>query len=319
MQPTVVAEAATRLAGVVQHTPVFTSRLLNEWLGASVYCKAEHLQHVGAFKFRGASNAVLKLGAQQAARGVAAHSSGNHAAALARAAQLNGIAAHIVMPSNAPGVKRAAVDAYGASITICEPNEAARMAALRSVCEETGAIEIHPFDNDDVIAGAGTAALELIQEVGELDAIIAPVGGGGLLSGTCFAAELARRSMLVYGAEPSGADDAARSFALGKLVPQTFPNTICDGLLTSLAPRTFEIIQRRVHDIITIDDDATRRALSFLWTRTKQLVEPSSAVAIAAIRKHPELRGKRVGVILSGGNVDTSQFATLFESTPAAN
>ncbi len=307
--------AAARIAAFVHRTPVLHSTLIDEWAGAHVLLKAEHLQRAGAFKYRGATNAVQSLAAQVATKGVAAHSSGNHAAALALAARTRGIPAHIVMPANVAPVKRAAVAAYGARIIECEPTEAARIETLRAVVAETGAVEIHPFDNDDVIAGAGTAALELLDEVPGLDAIVAPLGGGGLLSGTALAARSAGGGVVVWGAEPAGADDAARSLAAGRLIPQTDPRTICDGLLTSLAPRTFAIVSELTAGVIVIDDDATRAALHMLLTRTKQLIEPSAAIALAAVRAEPSLAGRRVGVVLSGGNVDPARLAELAPPT----
>ena len=318
--PPAIAAAALRIAPFVHRTPTLTSRLLDDWVGAELVLKCEHLQRVGAFKFRGATNAVQSLDAVAASRGVAAHSSGNHAAALAAAARQRGISAHIVMPFNAPSVKRAAVASYGARIIECEPTEAARIATLHEVCADTGAVEIHPFDNDDVINGAATAALELIEDtmisgVG-LDAIVAPVGGGGLLSGTCLAVNGVAPELRVFGAEPLGADDAARSLAAHELIPQSAPDTICDGLLTSLAPRTFAILERHVERIVTVTDDDVRAALAVAWTRTKQLIEPSSAIAIAAVRSTPELHGLRVGVILSGGNIDPAHMTHLIEQSP---
>ncbi|HEY1739902.1 MAG TPA: pyridoxal-phosphate dependent enzyme [Acidimicrobiia bacterium] len=296
-----VEAAAARIAPFVHRTPVFTSHLVDEWAGATLFLKGEHLQRAGAFKYRGATNAVQSLANDVALRGVAAHSSGNHAAALALAARVRGVPAHVVMPTNAPAVKRAAVLGYGARIVDCEPTEAARIATLREVIAATGAIEIHPFDNDDVIAGAGTAALELLDEVPDLDVIVAPVGGGGLLSGTSLAA--AGRA-LVYGAEPEGADDAARSLAVGTREPQLSPDTICDGLRTSLSDRTFAIVSRHVETIVTVPDHETLDALAMLRSRTKQVVEPSAAIAVAAVRRTAALRERRVGVILSGGNYD---------------
>jgi threonine dehydratase len=300
--PADIDAAAARVAPFVHRTPVLTSRLLDEWAGASLFLKAEHLQRAGAFKFRGATNAVQTLSDADAAQGVAAHSSGNHAAALALAASVRGVRAHIVMPANAPAVKRAAVLGYGARVVECEPTEAARIATLRAVVAETGAVEIHPFDNDDVIAGAGTAALELLTAVPDLVAVVTPVGGGGLLSGTCIAAHGIDASIAVHGAEPAGADDAARSLAQGVIEPQRAPDTICDGLRTSLAPRTFAILSQHVSSIVVVDDDATLDALAMISSRTKQLVEPSAAIAVAAVRNTPALHGRRVGVILSGGN-----------------
>ncbi len=301
-----IEAAAARIAPFVHRTPVLTSRLLDEWAGAALLLKAEHLQRAGAFKFRGATNAVRSLPDDVAARGVAAHSSGNHAAALALAARERGVPAHVVMPANAPAVKRAAVLGYGARVIECEPTEAARIATLREVIEATGAVEIHPFDNDTVIAGAGTLALELLADAPDLDAIVAPIGGGGLLSGTCIAAQGRAGALAVYGAEPAGADDAARSIAAGTLERQTAPHTICDGLRTSLSPRTFAIVAQHVEAIVTVPDDETLDALRMIWSRTKQLVEPSAAIALAAVRRTPALHGRRVGVILSGGNVEAT-------------
>jgi threonine dehydratase len=298
-----VSAAAVRIAPFVRNTPVMTSHLLDAWLDAQVFLKCEHLQRIGAFKYRGATNAVQSLTAAAAAHGVAAHSSGNHAAALALAARTRGIAAHIVVPSTAARAKRAAVEAYGAHIVLCEPTLASREATVAAVIAETGAIEIHPFDNDDVIAGAGTAALELIEQIAELDVIVAPVGGGGLLSGTALAAHGIEPSLRVIGAEPAAADDAARSLQTGSIVAPNPPATIADGLLTGLSPRTFAVIAEHVETIVTVSETEIVEAMHFVWERTKQLIEPSAAVAVAAVRR-ADLSGARVGIILSGGNVD---------------
>jgi threonine dehydratase len=298
-----VQAAADRIAPFVHHTAVLTSRTLDEWLDARVFLKCEHLQRVGAFKYRGATNAVQSLTPEAAARGVAAHSSGNHAAALALAARTRGIAAHIVVPSTASRAKRAAVESYGARITLCEPTLAAREATVARVIAETGAVEIHPFDNDDVIAGAGTAALELVREVDGLDVIVAPVGGGGLVSGTALAAHGTQPALRVIGAEPAAADDAARSLQTGSIVAPNPPATIADGLLTGLSPRTFAVISEHVETIVTVTEAEIVEAMRFVWERTKQLIEPSAAVAVAAARR-ADLCGARVGIILSGGNVD---------------
>jgi threonine dehydratase len=309
-----VRAAAARIAPFVHRTPVLTSHLLDEWAGAQLFLKAEHLQRVGAFKYRGATNAVQSLDEAGATRGVAAHSSGNHAAALALAARTRGIDAHIVMPANAPAVKQGAVAGYGAHIIECEATEEARIATLHAVVAETGAVEIHPFDNDQVIAGAGTAALELLDEIAGLDAVVAPLGGGGLLSGTCLAVRGVAPGVAIFGAEPAGADDAARSLAAGHVIRHPAglaPKTVCDGLLTSLAPRTFAILAANVDGVIVVDDDATRAALRTIWERTKQIVEPSAAIAVAAVRQEPALHGRRVGVIVSGGNVDLGRIPTL--------
>ncbi len=299
--PAVIA-AAERI-GHAHRTPVVTSHLLDAWCETQVFLKAENLQRTGAFKIRGATNAVFSLGEDEARRGVAGHSSGNHAAALALAARNRGIPAHIVMPSNSAAVKKAAVEAYGGIITECEPTVAARDEMLAEVLADTGAVEIHPFDNDRIIAGAGTAALELVSEVDDLDVVVAPVGGGGLLSGTSIATHGLRPGIRVIGAEPELAGDAALGIATGIRQPPMPPVTIADGLRTSLSERTFAIISRHVEAIVTVTEDDIVEAMRFVWTRTKLLIEPSAAVAVAAVRR-TDLAGARVGVILSGGNVD---------------
>jgi threonine dehydratase len=298
-----VSAAAARLAPFVHRTPVMTSTSLDEWLGATVFLKCEHLQRVGAFKYRGATNAVQSLVADAAARGVAAHSSGNHGAALALAARTRGITAHIVVPRTASRTKLAAIEGYGAHVVLCEPTLAAREETVARVIAETGAVEIHPFDNDDVIAGAGTAALELASEIAGLDVIVAPVGGGGLLSGTALAAHGVDPNLRVIGAEPLAADDAARSLASGTIVAPNPPATIADGLLTGLSARTFAVIAEHVETIVTVTEAEIVEAMYFVWSRTKQLIEPSAAVAVAGVR-NAHLSGARVGIILSGGNVD---------------
>jgi threonine dehydratase len=300
-----VEEAATRIAPFVHRTPVLTSHSLDDWVGAEVFVKAEHLQRVGAFKYRGATNAVQSLTPDAAARGVAAHSSGNHGAALALAARTRGIPAHIVVPRTAMRSKREAIAGYGARVVLCEPTLAAREAGVAEVIAETGAVEIHPFDHDDVIAGAGTAALELVDEVPDLDVVVAPVGGGGLLSGTALAAHGRRADLRVIGAEPAAADDAARSLRAGAIIAPGPPATIADGLLTGLAPRTFAVISAHVEAIATVSEAEIVAAMHFVWQRTKQLIEPSAAVAVAAVRQG-DYAGARVGIILSGGNADLS-------------
>ncbi|MFN8185737.1 MAG: pyridoxal-phosphate dependent enzyme [Gaiellales bacterium] len=309
MAPTLddVRTAAARIAPFVHRTPVMTSHLLDEWLGASAFLKCEHLQKVGAFKARGAANAVLSLTDAEARRGVAAASSGNHAAALALAARRRGIPAHIVMPRTAPAAKRAAVAGYGARIVECDADQAAREEAIARVLADTGAIEIHPYDDDRIIAGAGTAALELLEQVDGLDAMIAPVGGGGLLSGTSIAGHGLDPGLRVLGAEPELAGDAARSLATGVRQPPLPPATIADGLLTSLSERTFAIVRDHVERIVTVGEDEIVQAMRYVWERTKQVIEPSAAVAVAAVRRADELRGLRVGIVVSGGNVDLSR------------
>ena len=297
--------AADRIAPYAHRTPVFTSATLNDLTGAQLFFKCENFQKVGAFKFRGACNAVFSLDEDEARRGVVTHSSGNHAQALALAAKLRGTPAHIVMPNNAAEVKQAAVAGYGARITLCEPTLAAREAAADALICETGGVLIHPYNDPRIIAGQGTAALELLDEVPGLDAIVAPVGGGGLLSGTAIAAKSTSRNIRVFGAEPTGADDAAQSFRRREFVPSCNPNTIADGLLTSLGDITFPIILDLVDDIVTVDDDAIVRALRLVWERMKIVIEPSAAVPVAALLERAvDAKGRNIGVILSGGNVD---------------
>ncbi len=301
-----VCAAAKRLAGVVHRTPVLTCETLDQLAGRRLFFKCENLQKTGAFKYRGASHAVLRLSETEAARGVVTHSSGNHAQALALAARTRGIPAYIVMPRNAPIVKQAAVAGYGGIITLCEPTLAAREQTVAEVASRTGAILIPPYDHPDVIAGQGTAALELLEEVPGLDAIVAPVGGGGLLAGTCLAAHRVHPALRVFGAEPLGADDAARSKAAGTLLPQTSPNTIADGLLTSLGQLTWPIIRDQVERIDTVTDDQIRAAMRLVWERMKLIVEPSGTVGIAVVLSDEFQRLKEmncVGIIFSGGNV----------------
>jgi threonine dehydratase len=301
-----VREAAARIAPFVRRTPVHTSASLDEWAGATVFCKCENFQRAGAFKYRGATNAVQLLTDAEAARGVATHSSGNHGAALALAARMRGVRATIVVPADVRATKRRAIEAFGAELVECEPTLAAREATLRDVVASTGATVVHPYDDDRVIAGAGTAALELLEDVPDLDVLVAPVGGGGLCSGTAIAAHGTDARLRVVGAEPAGADDAARSLAIGRRQPQDAPATLADGLRTSLSERTFSILSTHLERIVTVDDDATVEALRFVWDRMKLVIEPSAAVAVAALR---HLGAGRVGVILSGGNVDPTEFA----------
>ena len=307
MPPTLaeIYAAAERIRPYAHRTPVLTCESLDQQVGAQVFLKCENLQKVGAFKFRGACNAVFSLSDAEAQRGVVAHSSGNHAQALALAARLRGIPAYIIMPDNAPAVKKAAVAGYGGQITFCEPTLAAREATQAQVIAATGATEVHPYNNERVIAGQGTAAIELLQEVPDLDIILAPVGGGGLLSGTAIAATELVPHIRVIAAEPEKADDAFRSLAAGKIIPSANPQTIADGLLTSLGTLTFPIIQQRVEQIVTVSEAGIIAAMKFVWERAKIIIEPSAAVPVAALREHPSVfAGLRVGIILSGGNVD---------------
>ena len=302
-----VRAAAARIAPWATRTPVMTSRTMDERSGRSLFFKCEIFQRVGAFKFRGACNAVRKLDDAAAARGVATHSSGNHAQALALAAKLRGIPAHVVMPVTAPAIKREAVLGYGASVIPCEPTLAAREETAARVVAETGATLIPPYDHPDVIAGQGTIALELLDEVPDLDAIVVPIGGGGMISGIALAArELAPRVKIIA-AEPAGADDAARSKAAGTLIPQTGPKTIADGLLTSLGALTWPVVRDVVDRVVTVDEAAIVSAMRLVYERMKLVIEPSAAVGVAVALSGAmrELEGaERVGVILCGGNVD---------------
>jgi threonine dehydratase len=300
-----IRAAAARIRPHMHRTPVLTCASLDAWLGAQVFLKCENLQKVGAFKARGACNAVLSLSDQQAARGVATHSSGNHGQALALAARSRGISAHIVMPHDVPAVKKAAVAGYGGRIRYCEPTVEAREEALRQVVAETGATVVHPFNDHRIIAGQGTAALELLEEVPELDVIMTPVGGGGLLSGTAIAARGLRPGVRIFGAEPAGADDAIRSLAAGRIIPCVRPRTIADGLRGTLGDLTYPILRAHVEAILPATEPAIVEAMRFVWERTKLIIEPSAAVPVAALHEGGEaLRGLRIGIIVSGGNVD---------------
>src|SRR5659263_1869 len=303
-----VVAASEAIGSFIHHTPVLTSRQIDRISGAHLFFKCENFQKVGAFKFRGATNAVIKLTEEQRRSGVVTHSSGNHAAALAHAAVSRGVKAYIVMPSTAPEVKKRAVAGYGAEITFCEPTLAAREAAAAEVIRRTGATLIHPYDNFDIIAGQGTAALEALTGYSDADAIMAPVGGGGLLSGTAIAARHMIPSIKIYGAEPALADDAARSFRTGILQPPLPPKTIADGLLTSLCERTFTAIRENVDDILTVTEDQIIEAMRLVWERMKIIIEPSSAVPLAAVLANRSLfAGKKVVIIISGGNADLSK------------
>jgi threonine dehydratase len=298
-------EAWCRISPHLHRTPVMSSHLLDQLTGANVFFKCEHLQKAGAFKARGAINAVLSLDDAAAAAGVATHSSGNHGAALAMAASARNIPAHIVMPSNAPRVKKEAVAAYGGLIIECEPTLAARESTVATVIEQTGAHEVHPYNDSRIIAGQGTAMLELLEQVEDLDVVVVPVGGGGLLAGTAIAVKESNSNIELVAVEPEGADDAFRSFGLGELQPQNNPQTIADGLRAGLGELNFDIIRKHVDTILTVPDTVIVQAMQLQWTRMKQLVEPSGAVSFAGLLEHPErFRQRRVGVVVSGGNVD---------------
>jgi threonine dehydratase len=299
-----IRDAHARIQPYIHRTPVMTSARLDREAGAKVFFKCENFQKAGAFKARGACNAVFSLSDAEAHQGVATHSSGNHAAALARAAALRGIAAHIVMPSNSPKPKQAAVAGYGGQIVLCEPTLEARERTCQTVIETTGATLIHPYNDYRIVAGQGTAAIELLEDVPDLDVVIAPVGGGGLLSGTAIAVKSLRPAARVIGAEPLQASDAAASLKAGQIVTKPV-NTIADGLRTMLGDRTFPILRQHVDDIATATEDGIVAAMRAIWESMKIIVEPSGAVPFAAVREHPGLfAGKRVGVVLSGGNVD---------------
>lgn len=301
-----VIDASRRLDGVVVRTPVANSSEIDEMAGRRVFMKCENLQHVGAFKFRGASNAVKMLG-EDAETGLCTHSSGNHGQAVALAAKQRGVPAFIVMPKNAPKVKINGVRSHGAEVILCEPNLEARISTANSVLKRTGATFIHPFDNPNVIAGQGTAAKEMIEECGVLDAVLSPIGGGGLMSGTCISTRSLLPDALIFGTEPEGADDAARSLESGEYMPQTGPDTICDGLLTSMGEITWPIIKSHVAEIIRVSDDEVRDAMTLLHEVFGMIVEPSGAISLAAVLKE-EFRAKggigSIGIILCGGNVD---------------
>jgi len=300
-----VEAAAKRIEPYTHRTPVLTCHSLNGITGAQLFFKCENFQKIGAFKFRGACNAIFSLSDEEAKPGVAAHSSGNHAAAVTLAARLRGIDAYIVMPRTASELKKRAVAGYGAKITFCEPTQRSRETTCAQIVKQTGAKEIHSYNDPRIIAGQGTAALELLQEVSDLETILAPVGGGGLLSGTALSASAMNEQIEVIGVEPEGADDAFRSFHSGAIVPSINPKTIADGLLTSLGDLTFTIIRRYVHDIVTVSESTIIKAMRMVWERMNIIIEPSSAVPVAALLdKLVDVKGKKVGVILSGGNVD---------------
>ena len=294
-----------RIADKIHRTPVLTSETLDAEAGARLFFKCENLQKVGAFKARGATNAVFSLSHSAIRQGVVTHSSGNHAAALARAAKLRGIAAHIVMPTTAPRAKQAAVLRYGGHIIFCEPTLESRETTAARVIAETGAAFVHPYNDMQVMAGQGTTAIEFIESVPDLDLILCPVGGGGLLSGIAVAAKALKPFIRVIGVEPAKADDAYRSLNAGYIVPSLNPSTIADGLMTSLGERPFVEIKHYVDEIVTVTEGAIVSAMRLIWEVMKLVVEPSAAVAYAAILEHKlELADKHLGVILTGGNLD---------------
>jgi threonine dehydratase len=298
-------EAHQRIAPHTHRTPIYTSSLLDDIAGARLHFKCENLQKVGAFKARGACNAVFSLSDGEAAKGVATHSSGNHGAALAMAAARRGIAAHIVMPDNAPRAKRDAVAAYGATIVECASTQVAREQTLDELVARIGAHVVHPYNDARVIAGQGTVGLEILEQLEDLDAVVVPVGGGGLLAGVALAVKSLNPAIEVIAIEPAGADDAFRSFGLGRLIPQTSPNTVADGLRAGLGELNFRIIQKHVDTILTVEDSTIIEAMKLMWSRLKTVVEPSGAVSFAGILEHPErFKKRRVALVISGGNLD---------------
>ena len=300
-----IRAAHERIRSQIHRTPVFTSESLDKLTGAKLFFKCENLQKTGSFKFRGATNAVFSLSDAESARGVVTQSSGNHAAAISLAAWRRGIPAWIVMPRTAPRAKRQAVESYGGRVTECEHDMASRDAACKTLQEKTGAVLIHPYNNERVIAGQGTAALELFEEVPDLDIVIAPVSGGGLLSGTAIASKSLRPSIRVVGAEPKNADDAYRSLAARKIEPAAKTVTIADGLRATLCPLTFSVLRERVDEIALLNEEEILSSMKLLWERLKLIVEPSGAVSAGIVlEKKIPAEGKRVGIILSGGNLD---------------
>lgn len=300
-----VVKAYSIVKQYANRTPIHQSHSVNSILDSILFLKCENFQKVGAFKFRGASNAVFSLTEEESKLGVITHSSGNHAAALALAANMRGIPSYIVMPENAPLIKKKAVKGYGANITFCPPTQKDREAMQAKIQQETGASFIHPYNNFKVICGQGTASLELLEDFPDLDIVIAPVGGGGLLSGTLTYVKGFNPNIKVYGAEPLNADDAFRSLRDKIIYPSESPKTIADGLLTSLCELTYEIISTKCDGIFTVTEKGIVDAMRLIWERMKIVIEPSSAVPVAAIMEYPQFfKGKRVGIIISGGNVD---------------
>jgi threonine dehydratase len=300
-----IKAAHSQIRPFIHQTPVMSSKLLDQLFDCNLFFKCENFQKIGAFKFRGATNAVLSLTKEEKRRGVVTHSSGNHAAALSLAASMNGVKAYIVMPDNAPMVKKNAVAGYGAEITFCKPTLQSREETTRMIMEKAGATLVHPYDNFNVICGQGTAALELLNEKGDLDIVIAPIGGGGLMSGTSTCVKGINTDIQVIGAEPLNANDAFKSFISGKLTPSVNPLTVADGLLTSLSELTFSVIRKNVDNIFTAKEESIIDCMLLVWERMKIIIEPSSATVLAIIKENPDFfRGKKIGLIISGGNVD---------------
>lgn len=308
-----IEKAHEKIKHFIHYTPVLTNSSINEMAGAELFFKCENFQKIGAFKIRGGMNASLSLTPEQLAKGLATHSSGNHAQAIAFAAKTLGTKAYIVMPSNSPSVKVNAVKGYGAEVIFCEPNQAAREASLQKVVDETGAEFIHPYDDDRVITGQATCVKELLATVTDIEVVFTPVGGGGLLSGTALGAHYFHPSVKVYAGEPVGAADAILSFRSGKVEKTPYVNTIADGLLTTLSERTLSIIRKHVTDIFLVTEEEIKAALRLVYERMKIVVEPSCVVPLAAVLKNKEqFKGRKIGIILTGGNVDLKKFAEWF-------
>ncbi|MFO7836496.1 MAG: threonine/serine dehydratase [Candidatus Thorarchaeota archaeon] len=315
-----IRDAMEQIHGIANHTPIMTSSSIDNIADCSLFFKCENFQKGGAFKFRGAYNSISRLSEDEKENGVIAHSSGNHAQAVALASQILGIDATIVMPSNSTKVKQKATKGYGARVVMCEPTLESRESTTNAIISEEGQTLIHPYNNPKVIAGAGTAALELLQERRGIDCVLAPVGGGGLISGTSLAAKGMNSEIQVIGVEPANADDAHKSFTTGKFHPSANPHTIADGLLTSLGELTFEIISGNVDEILLVDDMDIVKAMRLLWERMKIVVEPSAAVPLAGVMANKEIfEEKRVGIIISGGNVDVGSFFEQLEEEAAKN
>lgn len=309
-----IEKAHELISPFIHRTPVLTNSSINEMAGGELFFKCENFQKIGAFKIRGGMNAALSLTAEKLQNGLATHSSGNHAQAVAFAARMLGVKAYIVMPNTSPKVKVNAVKGYGAEIIFCEPNQAAREAALQEIVATTGAEFIHPYDDYRVITGQATCVKELLEEIPDLDAVIAPVGGGGLLSGTSLGAHYFKPSVTVYAGEPEGAADAVLSFKSGKVEKAPFVNTIADGLLTALSEQTLGIIREHVKDIFVVSDDEIKAALKLVYERMKIVVEPSCVVPLAAVLRNKSVFvGKKTGIILTGGNVDLTRFSEWFQ------
>ncbi len=305
-----ILRAADKIAPYAIQTPIKSWATIDDLVGAFLFFKCENFQKMGAFKFRGACNAVMSLSEEEASRGVATHSSGNHAAAVALAAKLRGINALIVTPKTTSDFKINNIKKYGGEIVFCEPTLASRETTLAKIIEKTGHTEIHSYNDPLIIAGQGTAALEFLEEVPDLDLVLVPVGGGGLLSGTALSVNGLSLGTKVIGTEPAGADDAYRSFREGRIIPSINPKTICDGLLTSLGTRTFAIIQKHVHDIVRVSEEKIINAMRLIYEKTDMLIEPSSAVPLGALlEKKIYAAGKRIGIILSGGNIDPDKLS----------